>query len=51
MKKVEYEKPQVVDYGTVQELTAGCTGPGRDYLGKDNALTSSNSRGMCTSTP
>jgi hypothetical protein len=46
-----YEKPAIVDYGTVEQLTAGCHGSPKDFHGKNNALTDANSRGMCTSTP
>jgi hypothetical protein len=49
--KIPYEKPQITDYGSVQELTAGCFGMPRDYRGRNNALTDHTSRGMCTSTP
>ena len=49
--KIEYAKPQIVDYGTVEELTAGCHGSPKDFHGKNNALTDRNSRGMCFSTP
>ena len=50
-QKPEYQKPEIVDYGSVQELTAGCFGMPRDYRGRNNALTDVNSRGMCISTP
>lgn len=46
-----YEKPTIVDYGTVEDLTAGCHGSPKDFHGKNNALTDRNSRGMCFSTP
>ncbi len=46
-----YTKPQIVDYGRVQDLTAGCNGAPKDFEGKNNALTSVNSRGWCFSTP
>jgi hypothetical protein len=46
-----YEKPQIIDYGSVQELTAGCFGEPKDFNGKNNALTYVTSRGICTSTP
>lgn len=46
-----YERPVIVDYGTVEELTAGCHGSPKDFHGKNNALTDRNSRGMCFSTP
>lgn len=49
--KIAYAKPVIVDYGTVEELTAGCHGSPRDFHGKNNALTDRNSRGMCFSTP
>lgn len=49
--KVEYVKPEITDYGTVQDLTAGCNGSPKDFEGKNNALTSMNSRGICNSTP
>jgi hypothetical protein len=49
--KIEYAKPEIVDYGTVEELTAGCHGSPKDFHGKNNALTDRNSRGMCFSTP
>ena len=48
--KIEYRKPEIADYGSVQELTAGCNGEPADYQGQNNALTSANSRGSCTST-
>ena len=50
-KKIEYEKPKLVDYGSVQDLTAGCHGLPRDFHGRNNALTDTNSRGICISTP
>ena len=46
-----YERPTIVDYGTVEELTAGCHGSPKDFHGKNNALTDRNSRGMCFSSP
>jgi hypothetical protein len=46
-----YERPRIVDYGTVEELTAGCHGSPKDFHGKNNALTDRNSRGMCFSSP
>jgi len=46
-----YEPPSIVDYGTVEELTAGCHGSPKDFHGKNNALTDRNSRGMCLSSP
>jgi hypothetical protein len=48
--KPMYQKPEIVDYGSVQDLTAGCHGSPRDFHGKNNALTEVTSRGMCTST-
>jgi hypothetical protein len=48
---IAYAAPTIVDYGTVEELTAGCHGSPKDFHGKNNALTDRNSRGMCTSTP
>jgi hypothetical protein len=48
---IVYIKPEITDYGTVQELTAGCFGEPKDFNGKNNALTYVTSRGMCTSTP
>lgn len=47
----EYQKPEIVDYGSIQELTAGCFGEPRDYRGKNNALVDITSRGQCYSTP
>ncbi len=47
----EYKSPEIVDYGSLEELTAGCTGTPGDYLGLNNAITSHNSKGTCTSTP
>ena len=49
--KIEYEKPQICDYGSVQDLTAGCYGSPRDYHGKNNALEEITSRGWCKSSP
>jgi hypothetical protein len=51
MQKPEYTKPEIQDYGSIQDLTAGCFGSPRDFHGKNNALTDSNSRGMCVSSP
>ena len=51
MSAIEYDKPMIVDYGSVQELTAGCNGSPKDFQGKNNAVTVITSRGMCTSTP
>jgi hypothetical protein len=50
-EKLDYTKPEIQDYGSIQELTAGCYGSPRDYHGKNNALTNTNSRGMCVSSP
>lgn len=47
----DYQRPEIVDYGSVQELTAGCVGSPKDFHGKNNALTEVTSRGMCVSTP
>ncbi len=49
--KLEYTKPEIQDYGSIQDLTAGCYGSPRDYHGKNNSLTDGNSRGMCVSSP
>jgi len=49
--QIKYEKPAIVDYGTVEQLTAGCIGSPRDFHGKNNALTEVTSRGFCFSTP
>jgi hypothetical protein len=49
--KLKYQKPEIVDYGSIQDLTAGCHGSPRDFHGKNNALVETTSRGMCTSTP
>ncbi len=49
--RLEYAAPVIVDYGTVEELTAGCHGSPKDFHGKNNALTDRNSRGMCLSSP
>jgi hypothetical protein len=46
----EYSTPKIVDYGSLEELTAGCTGSPSDYRGLNNALTNSSSKGNCTST-
>jgi hypothetical protein len=49
--KPDYSKPEIVDYGSVQELTAGCNGAPKDFEGKNNALEVVTSRGTCISTP
>lgn len=47
-----YEKPEIKDFGTLQELTAACITPGSgDYLGLHLSPTSVNSLGSCSSTP
>lgn len=48
---IEYTAPAIVDYGSLEELTAGCTGAPADYLGLNNAITNATSKGVCTSTP
>lgn len=50
-QKIAYTKPEIADYGRVEELTAGCNGSPKDFEGKNNALTAANSRGVCISTP
>lgn len=57
MTRQTYEAPEVVDYGSLQELTAACLG-GRggdafDPSGKAGEFTvgASNPAGGCTSTP
>ena len=49
--KIEYEKPQIVDYGSVEDLTAGCHGTPKDFHGKNNALQEITSGGFCFSKP
>jgi hypothetical protein len=49
--KIEYTKPEIVDYGRVQELTAGCHGHTGDFEGVNVALEHATSRGHCISTP
>jgi len=47
-----YEKPEIKDLGTLQELTAACITPGSgDHLGLTLSTSSTSSSGMCTSTP
>jgi len=48
--KIAYAKPEIADYGSVQELTAGCNGTPSDFQGMNNALTAHTSRGSCSST-
>jgi hypothetical protein len=48
--KIEYVKPEIADYGSIQEMTAGCHGSPSDYQGLNNALVNVTSRGTCTST-
>jgi hypothetical protein len=45
----EYTSPQIVDYGSLEELTAACIGSPADYGGLNNAVTSTTSKGTCTS--
>jgi hypothetical protein len=49
--KIEYSRPEIADYGSVQDLTAGCNGSPSDFQGLNNALEQVTSRGTCTSTP
>lgn len=47
-----YEKPEIRDFGTLQELTAACITPGNgDYRGLGLSLSSATSLGTCSSTP
>jgi hypothetical protein len=48
---IRYAKPEIADYGSVEELTAGCNGEPKDFQGKNNTLEVVTSRGMCVSTP
>jgi hypothetical protein len=50
-RSAEYTAPKVVDYGSLEELTAGCHGSPSDFQGLNNALTNTTSKGTCTSTP
>jgi len=49
--KIDYAKPEIADYGSIQEMTAGCSGTPSDFEGQNNALTAVTSRGTCNSTP
>ena len=47
-----YEKPEISDLGTLQELTAACISAGSgDYRGYGFSTHSATSAGVCTSTP
>ena len=47
-----YEKPEIKDLGTLQELTAACITPGSgDHLGLHLSTSSVTSSGICISTP
>jgi hypothetical protein len=48
---VDYSTPKIVDYGTVQDLTAGCNGSPADFEGLNNALVAVTSKGTCISDP
>lgn len=47
-----YEKPEIKDFGTLQELTAACITPGSgDFQFKGLSTHSATSAGVCTSSP